>query len=133
MNDEQILKNQKAGRDTFLVSVILIALDAISRTLYDWAVPMVEGLLLIVMINSFYMTRMAKDHLLDPRFVNNKSLIPCYLLIAAISLCICMTSESSIIENGKLGTRFIPLLLFVFFGYQVIILFHAQHQPKKQQ
>jgi hypothetical protein len=136
MNDEQIRKSQKAWRDTFLASIILIAMDAVSRTLYDWAVPMLEGTLLIVIITLFYMTRMAKDHLMDPRFVNNKLIIPCYLLAAAANLFPCidfLASGNSIVENGKAGTRFIPLLMFVFFGYQVIVLFHEQHKAKQKQ
>lgn len=132
--ENQILTKQKIARDSFILLLILIALDSVSRTLYVWAVPMVEGLFLIVIPTLFYITRMARDDLLDLRLVKNKDIIPCYCAIVGINLyaiIVFVRSGNPIVGNGKIGEHMIPFILVVFFGYQIIVLFHARHQTKQ--
>lgn len=122
---------QKITRNAFLLLVILVFVDSISRTLFIWSTPMVEGLLLIVIPALFYITEIAKNNMMDLRIVQNKLIIPCYILVVCVNL---YASAKSIIsgdltiQNGKMDEPFIPLILTVFFGYNIIVLLYAKHK-----
>jgi len=126
-DEYQMINRQKIAFRTLIITLILVILNGMISSTYDWAPPMVQALLIIMLAAGYFVTcAIFKNAYLSRKLKNSYLTVLSFATLGMLNIALAFSSLSllgfsHLIYNGRLNDGIVPLLSGVFFLYFSVI------------